>query len=160
MAQQGFFELQWMLSDLRLTTPWAIDDRSATLGCKEVKEYLGEVIEGSARWINNEEEYGYSVGFTDGLSSEETDLANAQLICLLSEVAEEISKSEHSQDFFSKVKPIFQASSPAEWHLEKDARYEFYRIFSDKQSIFSPESRAIGEFIVAARNALAGSFDK
>jgi hypothetical protein len=70
MVQQGFFELQWALANLRLATPWAIDDRSATLGCKEVKEYLGKVIEGSPGWINNEDEYGYSIGFTDGLPSE------------------------------------------------------------------------------------------
>ena len=160
MTQQGFFELQWALADLHLVTPWAIDERAATLGCKEVKEYLGKVIKGSARWINNEEEYGYTIGFTDGLPSGKTDLANARLICLLPRVVAEINKAEPNQDFLSKVKPIFKASSPTEWRLEKDTKYEFYRIFSGKQSIFSPESQKIGEFIVAARNALANSFDK
>jgi hypothetical protein len=43
--------------------------------------------------------------------------------------------AEPSQDFFSKVKPIFQASSPAEWRLEKDAKYEFCRIFSSKRRV-------------------------
>jgi len=160
MAQQGFFELQWMLADLRLGTPWAIDDRSVGLGCKEVREYLGKVIEGSSRWINNEEEYGYLVGFTDGLTNEKKDLANARLVSLLPRVAVEINRAEPNQDFFSKVKTIFKASSPTTWRLEKDSQYESYRILSGKQSIFSPETRAIGEFIVAARNALADSFDK
>ena len=160
MAQQGFFELQWMLADLRLGTPWAIDDRSAGLGCKEVREYLGKVIEGSSRWINNEEEYGYLVGFTDGLTNEKKDLANARLVSLLPRVAVEINRVEPNQDFLSRVNPIFKASSSAEWRLEKDGKYEFYRIFSGKQSIFSPESIKIGEFIVAARNALANSLGK